>query len=204
MARVAPIGLDSVPPAPLSGPWRAEHDSPTRRSGREPGRASRGAVEPELYDVAPTVPDLLGPSIPAGMTGRSVLETEVRMNPVTVVVGAQDIGPSVWLQNELRARGMPCVVVIETDGSAPEAASSACTALAAGGISTVVVADPAHSSALAADLGRWLPRTLAAPPSAEATVDALQARGWIPARGEIYTEDELATVTARLRELGYA
>jgi len=126
------------------------------------------------------------------------------MNPVTVVVGAQDLGPSVWLRNELCARGMPCVVLVEADGSATEAASSACAALAADGISTVVVVDPAHLSALAADLGRGLPRTLAAEPSPEATVDALQARGWIPAREEIYTEDELETVTARLRELGYA
>ena len=126
------------------------------------------------------------------------------MNPLTVVVGATDTGPSLGLRNELRARGMPCVVLVETGGPVTEAASAACTALASAGISTVVVADPAHSSALAADLGRELPRTLAARPSAEATLDALQDRGWIPARGEVYTEDELETVTARLRELGYA
>ena len=126
------------------------------------------------------------------------------MNPVTVVVGAQDVSPYLWLRDELRARGMPCVVLVETGGSATEAASAACAALAAGGISTVVVADPAHAPALAADLGRGLPRTLSAQPTAAATADALQDRGWIPARDEVYTEDELATVTARLRELGYA
>jgi predicted AlkP superfamily phosphohydrolase/phosphomutase len=108
------------------------------------------------------------------------------------------------LRDELRARGVPCVVLVESDGFAAEAPTSACAALAAASISTVVVADPARLPSLVADLHRNLPRVVAAQHSAEATVDDLEATGWIPARGEVYTEDELETVTARLQELGYA
>jgi hypothetical protein len=126
------------------------------------------------------------------------------MNPFTVVVGAEHIEPSLRLRDELRARGVRCVVLAESGHSTADAPTSACTALAAAGISTLVVTDPAGPSPLLPDLRRNLPRVLAAQPSAEATVDDLQARGWIPAQGEVYTADELETVTARLRELGYA
>ncbi len=96
------------------------------------------------------------------------------------------------------------MVLAESGHSTSDTPAPACTALAAVGISTVVAADLARSSSLLADLHRNLPRVLAAQLSTEAVLDDLQARGWIPAQDEIYTEDELETVTARLQELGYA
>lgn len=126
------------------------------------------------------------------------------MNSFIVVVAAEHAESSIRLRDELRARGVSCVVLAEQDSSGAGSAASACTALAEAGIAAIVSTDLARQSAVLDDLSRQLPRVLSALPSAAATVGDLQARGWLPARSEVYTADELALVTARLQELGYA
>jgi hypothetical protein len=122
------------------------------------------------------------------------------MMPITVVTGAEDIELSVRLRDQLRGREPPCVLLVEGDGVPDDA----CAALAAAGISSVVHAGPARATSLVETLKRGLPRVVLAGPSADVTIDDCEANGWLPATGEVYTPEELAAVTARLQELGYA
>lgn len=126
------------------------------------------------------------------------------MSPFTVVVRAEDVGPSLRLRDELHAKGVSCVVLAEPGGGAAGIQVPACAALVAAGIAVLLFAGPAFPPSLLDDLRRRLPRVAEARSSVEATVDDLGRRGWILTGGEVYTEDELETVTARLRELGYA
>lgn len=119
------------------------------------------------------------------------------MTPIAVVV--DDLSLSLRVRDDLRARGVHCVLVVERDPASKDEIIPACAALAAAGISAVVATGPASAPALVAGL----PRALLALPSAEATIDALDAREWLPPQ-DVYTEEELRRVTARLQDLGYA
>lgn len=123
------------------------------------------------------------------------------MKPFTVILGADQIESAFRLVGELRTRGVSCVVVSEPTHLATAVPASACVALAAAGISTVVVGG---SFPLLEHLRASAPQVLVTREYPAATIDDLRARGWIPAEGEAYTDDELETVTARLQELGYA
>lgn len=131
------------------------------------------------------------------------------MTPIVIVAGAEGMDQSLRVRDELRESGLRCVVLIESDGAAgnaadPDASAAACAALAAAGISSVVHAGPAGAPALLAALERALPHVMPAGPSADATLDDCRARGWLPMPGEVYTPEELDAVTSRLQELGYA
>jgi len=119
------------------------------------------------------------------------------MTPIAVVL--DDLALSLRLRDELRARGVHCVLAVERDPVAKDEIVAACVALAAAGISAVVATDPASAPALVAALPRALPALL----SVDATLDALEAREWLPPQ-DVYTEEELRRVTARLQDLGYA
>ncbi|MFD3504212.1 hypothetical protein [Streptomyces sp. NPDC058678] len=122
------------------------------------------------------------------------------MTPFTVVTGGDGVEPSLRLRDELRSRDTPCVLLIDP----AEAAVAACSALAQAGISTVVHSAPERVDLLLADLRQELPRVVASQPSAATTVDELETMGWLTDPGEVYTQEELETVTARLQELGYS
>lgn len=126
------------------------------------------------------------------------------MNPFVVVVGTDQPEPSEQLRDELRASGVSCVVLAEPDPQAAGSLVPACVALAAAGISALVATRSALPPALLEELDGSVSRVLVVWPPAKVTAEDLRARGWIPAEGEVYTDDELATVTARLRDLGYA
>lgn len=128
------------------------------------------------------------------------------MTPFTVVAGAGDEGtaPALRLRDDLRGRDVPCVLLVELAAGPAEVLVRACAALAAAGIATVVLAAPERAADLLTALRRELDRVAAALPSPDTTVADLRDRGWLPAEDEPYTEDELDTVTARLRDLGYA
>lgn len=127
------------------------------------------------------------------------------MIPITVVSDATDNEMPWRLRDQLRDRGLPCVLLAETGAVADDASVlAACETLASAGISAVVHADPARAASLTEELGHTLPRVLPAARSAEGTLADCQAKGWVPAQGEVYTEEELAAVTARLQDLGYA
>lgn len=125
------------------------------------------------------------------------------MIPITVLVREAESAPRV--RDRLRERGVPCVLLADDGPVADdEVLRGACEALAAVGISAVIQAGPARAATLATDLARGLPRVLLAAASAADTLDDCQRRQWIPAQGESYTPDELAAVTARLQDMGYA
>jgi hypothetical protein len=128
------------------------------------------------------------------------------MTPIVVVSAAAEMEPDLRVRDELRDNGLPCALLVESDGAAadPDAAAAACGALAAAGISSVVHAGPVRAPALVAALERAVPHVVPAGPSAAATLDDCRARGWLPEPGEVYTPEELDAVTSRLQELGYA
>jgi hypothetical protein len=137
------------------------------------------------------------------------------MTPIIVVLGSDDLAPAVELCQALST--LPGVVlVVDRDGADGATTAAACTTLAAAGLSTVVLGRPARADALARELGRSLPRVLATGPSVPAALTQLRARGWLDGDGpdrdaggdaigdDVYTDEELERVTARLRDLGYA
>lgn len=126
------------------------------------------------------------------------------MSPFTVFVSAENVESALRLGDELHARGVNCIVLAAPSRSDVDIPVSACAALMAAGIPVVLFAGPVFPSSLFEDLRHSLTRVTQAQPSVDVTVDDLQERGWIPAGGEVYTEAELETITARLQDLGYA
>jgi hypothetical protein len=126
------------------------------------------------------------------------------MNPIVVIVSTTGLEATRSLRDELRARSVRCAVLAEPDPCDTQTLASACAALAGDGISAIVATGRTHQARLLADLERCPARVLATQSPAESIVSELEARGWIPASDEVYTDDELRAVTARLRDLGYA
>ena len=126
------------------------------------------------------------------------------MIPIVVIVSTTGIEAMCWLRDELRARSMRCAVLAEMDPCDTQTLVAACAALVGDGLSVIVVMSRASQAPLLADLERCTARVLVTQSPAETIVSELEARGWIAASDDIYTDDELLTVTARLRDLGYA